>query len=63
MQFTHKNTTYTVDAVPQTNGTFRWRFDALLATRTGGVDLKTHDMAIEIGRKEAQAYIDSQVKA
>lgn len=63
MQFTYKNTKYTVDAVRQTNGSFRWRFDVFPATRNGNSDLPTQDMAIEIGRKEAQAYIDSQVKA
>jgi hypothetical protein len=62
VQFTYKTKIFTVDAVAQQNGAFRWRFDALLTTRTGSSDLPTREMAIEIGRKEAQAFIDTQVK-
>lgn len=63
MQFTYKNVKYTVDAVPQTNGTYLWQFDVFPVRSRGQSDLFTRELAIEIGRKEAEAYIDTQVKA
>ena len=63
MRSTHKGVNYTVDAVRQPNGTFRWRFDALLNIRHGDMDLATEDLAISIGRERAIEYIDSQVKS
>ncbi len=63
MQLTYKNVRYTVDAVPQTNGAYRWRFDAMVTTQMGSSDLPTANQAIELGIQRAQEFIDTQVKA